>query len=106
VHPLVTEIDANRAHLSLRQLETRYRVSRSSLGRHRQRCHGVFQAPGDTEEPVLAPAPASNPLAAYHGEAQQLLDALTDYTHPIDVRGALTILGRLMVKMTAPGAGR
>jgi hypothetical protein len=106
LHPLATEIDANVAHLSLRQLEARYAVSRSSLQRHQQRCQQPSQVPGDTEEAARAPAPASNPLAAYHGTAQQQHAALSDYTHPIDVRGALTALCGLLVQLTAPGESR
>jgi hypothetical protein len=105
VHPLVTEIDANRAHLSLRQLETRYRVSRSSLGRHQQRCRQPSQ-PGDTRARVLAPAPPSNPLAAYHGEAVQLAEACRQAKYMDNWTHMARALADLLVRLTDPGAGR
>lgn len=102
VHPQIDEINANRAHLSLRQLERTYHVSRSSLGRHVQRCRQPSQPSGDTGEPTRAPVPAHHPLAVYHGEAVQLHQMLATPGQPVDLRQGLTAVVALLVKMTEP----
>ena len=103
---LVAEIDANPAHLSLRQQETRYHVSRSSLQRHRHRCQQAAGTVGDAGEPAPAPAPVRNPLGQYHGEAVQLHQMLTTPGQPVDLRQGLAAVCALLVKMTTPGEGR
>ena len=105
-HALVAEIDANPARLSLRQLKRKYNVSRTSLGRHGQRCRGASQSPFAAGEPVPSPAPARNPLGQYHGEAVQLHQMLTTPGQPVDLRQGLAAGCALLVKMTTPGEGR
>ena len=101
-HALVAEIDANPERQSLRQLETRYDLSRSSLHRHQQRCQQAAGPAGDAGEPV-SPAPVRNPLGQYHGETLQLYAALNDHRQPVDMRGALAAVVGLLMRMTDPG---
>lgn len=100
-HAHVAEINANVAHLSLRQLERTYSVSRSSLGRHQQRCVPSARTAGDTRERLRASVPPRNPLAAYHREAQRLYDYLTTTTQPLDARQLGIALARVLVQLTA-----
>ena len=107
-HPEREHLLAALPHTPLRTIEARYHISKSVLGRHRRGCPDVPQRlrhGGPQDEPP-APVCPSHPLAVYHGEAQQLHAVLTDYTTPIDVRGALTALCALLVRLTAPGEGR
>ena len=99
-HAQVAEIDANVAHLSLRQLETRYQVSRSGLGRHRQRCRAVAQRPGDAGEPALVPSGAPPPPARFHGEIVQLQEALRQVAY-VKVTCASVLADRLLPRLKA-----
>jgi hypothetical protein len=68
VHERRNEIETQGEHLSLRQLERKYRLSRSSLYRHRQLCQHPAGTAGDTGDTERSPVPSSNPLAVYHVE--------------------------------------
>ena len=107
-HPEREHLLAALPHTPLRTLAAQYHISKSVLGRHRRGCPDVPQCPrrGVPQDEPPAPVRPRNPLAVYHGEAQQLYAALNDYTTPIEARGALTALCALLVKLTADGGDR
>jgi DNA-binding MurR/RpiR family transcriptional regulator len=104
-HPERPALTAALTQASLRTVATQYGVSKSALIRHRQRC-GAPQAVQVDQGVAHSPAPPRNPLAASHREAQRLYTQLGDSTTPIDVRGALTALCGLLVRLTEARAGR
>lgn len=103
-HALVAEIDANPAHLSLRQLEQRFNVSRSALQRHQQRCRQPSQLPWRTPGEPVAPACIVN--AAVHQALVQLASTLpTSQAYLNDPRRAVSAVVALLLQVVTDDTG-